>query len=84
MDRFLYGSENIEAFDDIHIHSHTSSSITMAGEPIGYLENTAPYENMEQLNEVQVQTLSNQYNNKSIYSIYLQSKSKPFHFKGYE
>lgn len=56
----------------------------MAGEPIGYLENVASYENMEQLNELQVQTLSNQYKNKSIYSIYLQSRSKPFHFKGYE
>jgi len=56
----------------------------MAGNPIAILHSINPYQNMAELNEVVIEKMTNPCKSKYLYSLYFQSSSNPFIYKGYE
>lgn len=84
VDRFLYGSEPLETVDFKKLHSHTSNSIKLAGDPIAVLSSVSPFANMDDMNHVVMdKQLIMPCNVPYIYAPYLKSTSKNFEYKGY-
>jgi hypothetical protein len=46
IDRYIYGSEPLEAPGPMKIHCHSASCMAMVGDPIGILYSIVPYLNM--------------------------------------
>jgi hypothetical protein len=56
------------------VHSHTASSIQLAGSPIGILASFLPFQNMSEINEVIIHKAIQQNKSTSIYAIYFALK----------
>lgn len=67
----------------MHVHGHSASSISMAGDPIAMLQSVCPYENMTEVLEVSVSHVSQPCKNNSIYAPYLTSKGGMILYRGY-
>ena len=52
VDRYIYGSEPLEAVEKMYLHAHSSNFMKLAGDPIAVFNSIPPYQNMLDINEV--------------------------------
>lgn len=50
VDRFIYGSEPLEAVDKMFLHRHTAGCMKLAGQPVAEFATTLPFNNMRDVN----------------------------------